>query len=364
VYVLVYIVSIIAYNIMAGSSFIMETSNKFKSSSNWLQPPAMISSEVRTAMSNNEITSTSNLRLPPTPRISSAVSDEIRPDLSPVHGGSLLTVQHAWPARRCSLDGETLRSRSDSFVSTANTVFRSRAGSTARSEAESGEYDDVSLSMALTPEPRHKQDFQVTDNRFAFSPGQLNKLLNPKSLAAFRMLGGLDGLASGLRTDLAAGLSMDERRLDGYVTFEQATGMAVERKPEDDSEFQKQEASATAAGNDTPFADRLRIFGRNQLPDRQRKGFLGLLWDAYNDKIMILLTVAAVISLSLGMYEALSGGSRVDWIEGVAICVTILLVTVVMAANDWQKERQFAQLSKHVSTDFLSSFSRLREWIN
>ena len=79
---------------------------------------------------------------------------------------------------------------------------------------------------------------------------------------------------------------------------------------------------------------------------------------------MILLTVAAVISLSLGMYEALSGGSRVDWIEGVAICVTILLVTVVMAANDWQKERQFAQLSKHVSTDFLSSFSRLREWIN
>jgi P-type Ca2+ transporter type 2C len=340
----------------------METSYKFESSSDWLQPPAMASSEVRTAVSCNEITSISNQRLRPTPSISFAASDQIRSDQSPVHDGNLLMVQHAWPSGRCSLDGETLRSRSDSFVSTANTVVRSRAGSTAKLEAEGSEYDDVPLSTALVPDPRHKRDFQVVDNRFAFSPGQLNKLLNPKSLAAFRMLGGLDGLASGLRTDLVAGLSVDERRLDGYITFEEATGMAAARKQDDDG---RKEAPATAADNtDRPFADRLRVFGRNQLPDRQRKSFLRLLWEAYNDKIMILLTIAAVISLALGIYEALTGGSRVDWIEGVAICVTVLLVTVVTAANDWQKERQFAQLSKHVSTNLPLSFFRPRDSIS
>ena len=63
---------------------------------------------------------------------------------------------------------------------------------------------------------------------------------------------------------------------------------------------------------------------------------------------MILLTIAAVISLSLGVYEAASGQSQVDWIEGVAICVAILIVVAATAGNDWQKERQFAKLNRRV----------------
>lgn len=70
---------------------------------------------------------------------------------------------------------------------------------------------------------------------------------------------------------------------------------------------------------------------------------------AYNDKIIILLTIAAIVSLSLGIYETVSGGTGVDWVEGVAICVAILIVTVVTAVNDWQKEKQFAKLNKRAS---------------
>lgn len=70
---------------------------------------------------------------------------------------------------------------------------------------------------------------------------------------------------------------------------------------------------------------------------------------AYNDKIIILLTIAAIVSLSLGIYETVDGGTGVDWVEGVAICVAIFIVTVVTAVNDWQKERQFAKLNKRVS---------------
>ena len=73
-----------------------------------------------------------------------------------------------------------------------------------------------------------------------------------------------------------------------------------------------------------------------------------MLWDAYNDRIILLLTAAAVVSLSLGIYEAASGQSQVDWIEGVAVCVAIFIVVSATAVNDWQKERQFVRLNKLV----------------
>lgn len=253
-----------------------------------------------------------------------------------------------------SLDGETLRSRSGSFNSVADTVVRSRANSDAGSLPSKGVYDDVSVSEALNPDPRNEEDFHVDDNRFAFSPGQLNKMLNPKSLAAFQALGGLRGLACGLRTDLTSGLSVDEGRLEGAVTFEEATSLSESR--------QRQESSSmgiSASSPDLQFPDRIRVFSQNRLPARKSAGILKLLWLAYNDKIIILLTIAAVVSLSLGIYETVRKGRGVDWVEGVAICVAIIIVTVVTAANDWQKERQFAKLNERVR---LLTFARM--WLN
>lgn len=178
----------------------------------------------------------------------------------------------------------------------------------------------------------------MDDNKFAFTPGQLNKLLNPKSLAAFQALGGLRGLERGLRTDLTSGLSVDEARLEGTIGFEEATSQSTSDKkvpiPDDNSSDASQ------------FQDRVRVFNWNRLPARKSTGILKLLWIAYNDKIIILLTIAAIVSLSLGIYETIDAGHGVDWIEGVAICVAILIVTIVTAANDWQKERQFVKLSK------------------
>ncbi|KAK2029928.1 hypothetical protein LX32DRAFT_692836 [Colletotrichum zoysiae] len=54
---------------------------------------------------------------------------------------------------------------------------------------------------ALMPDPGMEADFIVPDNPFAFSPGQLNKLLNPKSLSAFQALGGLYGIEKSLQTE-------------------------------------------------------------------------------------------------------------------------------------------------------------------
>lgn len=213
------------------------------------------------------------------------------------------------------------------------------------SEDPREDIDDVSVSEALRPDPRNENDFHVENNKFAFSPGQLNKMLNPKSLAAFQALGGLRGLERGLRTDLTSGLSIDESCLEGSVGFEEATSLK-----QASMDAQPAQIDTLPTATDSQFEDRIRVFSQNRLPARKTTGILKLFWLAYNDKIIILLTIAAVVSLSLGIYETVSAGHGVDWIEGVAICVAILIVTIVTAANDWQKERQFAKLNKRVST--------------
>ena len=183
----------------------------------------------------------------------------------------------------------------------------------------------------------------MENNPFAFTPGQLNKLLNPKSLSALVALGGPRGIERGLRTSFTAGLSIDEQRLDGKVTFDEAT--STEKKAAYSESPVSSEDALPAHDVKSQFEDRLRVFKDNRLPERKPDGILKLIWRAYNDKILILLSIAAVISLALGLYETFSAGHGVEWIEGVAIIVAITIVVTVGAANDWQKERQFAKLN-------------------
>lgn len=179
-------------------------------------------------------------------------------------------------------------------------------------------------------------------------------MLNPKSLGAFHALGGLRGLEKGLRTNRTAGLSMDEEEMPGTVSFDEAV-KAGESESSRTGDLRRTETSKTTASTrkqkETGYADRRRIFSDNRLPERKAKSLLQLAWMAYNDKVLILLTIAAVISLALGLYETFGqshedGEAPVEWVEGVAIMVAILIVVVVGAVNDWQKERQFVKLNK------------------
>ncbi|KAH8659076.1 calcium transporting P-type ATPase-like protein [Tricladium varicosporioides] len=208
---------------------------------------------------------------------------------------------------------------------------------------------------ALEPDPGTEHLFEVENNKFAFSPGQLSKLLNPKSLSAFYKLGGVIGLEKGLRTNITSGLSVDETLLDGATTFENATGAAslpdgvpagTEKKPT--LGIRRTSTRGNAA---SPFVDRKRVFADNRLPEKRGKSLLELAWITYNDKVLILLTVAAVVSLALGLYQTLGqyhppGEPKVEWVEGVAIMAAIIIVVVVGTLNDWQKERQFVKLNR------------------
>ncbi|SPJ72241.1 probable calcium P-type ATPase NCA-3 [Fusarium torulosum] len=198
----------------------------------------------------------------------------------------------------------------------------------------------------LKPDPGEEAAFHVENNPFAFSPGQLAKLINPKNLPAFVALGGLPGLEKGLRTDSRAGLSADEGKLSNSVSFEEATST----NPESPKASAPPATEAHGHGKDA-FPDRKRVYGPNRLPETKSKSFLELAWIALQDRVLILLCIAAVVSLALGLYQTFGGsheegGAKVEWVEGVAIIVAITIVVVVGAANDWQKERQFQKLNQ------------------
>ena len=215
----------------------------------------------------------------------------------------------------------------------------------------------ISDENALQSTEADKEDFNVQNNPFAFSPGQLNKQLNPKSLAAFHALGGLAGLEKGLRTDVKSGLSVDETSLQGSVSFQDAVSSAtggMKQIIEDTDQESPQQSELHKDLGEDRYIDRRRIFKDNSLPPRKPKSFWYLVWAAYNDKMIILLSVAAVVSLALGIYESVDAskhessdpGKKVAWVEGVAIFIAILIVVSAGALNDWKKEKQFAKLNK------------------
>ena len=204
---------------------------------------------------------------------------------------------------------------------------------------------------ALNADPGTEADFEVTDNKFAFSPGQLNKLLNPKSLPAFHALGGLRGLEKGLRTDRSTGLSVDEKTLEGSVSFEDARSAVTQdtdQKGAPRRALTRSSTSATTKLAEDSFSDRKRIYMDNRLPEKKPKSIFELAWLAFQDKVIILLSVAAVVSLALGIYQSVQkvDGETIQWVEGVAIIVAVVIVVSVGALNDWQKERQFVKLNK------------------
>ncbi len=109
------------------------------------------------------------------------------------------------------------------------------------------------------------------------------------------------------------------------------------------------------------LADRRAVYGRNVLPSRASKTLLQLMWLALKDKVLVLLSIAAVVSLALGLFQDFGtpvsdrqfscGEGKtcteppVDWVEGVAIMVAVVIVVGVGSVNDWQKERQFKALN-------------------
>lgn len=117
------------------------------------------------------------------------------------------------------------------------------------------------------------------------------------------------------------------------------------------SKHEADQAEAPHKSSTGGFADRQRVFSDNRLPEKKSKTIWELAWTTYNDRVLILLTIAAVVSLALGLFQTFGtphkpGQPKVEWVEGVAIMVAIFIVVLVGTLNDWQMERQFNKLNE------------------
>ncbi|KAK3564632.1 hypothetical protein QTP86_024257 [Hemibagrus guttatus] len=135
------------------------------------------------------------------------------------------------------------------------------------------------------------------------------------------------------------------------------------------------------------LARRKEEFGKNFIPPKKPKTFLQLVWEALQDVTLIILEVAAMISLGLSFYNpsdaereinsslpalwlcpGLTVLSVVDcgraaagveddteaetgWIEGAAILLSVACVVLVTAFNDWSKEKQFRGLQNRIEQE-------------
>ncbi|KAM9584617.1 plasma membrane calcium-transporting ATPase 3 isoform 2-T2 [Morphnus guianensis] len=112
---------------------------------------------------------------------------------------------------------------------------------------------------------------------------------------------------------------------------------------------------------------RRQVFGQNWIPPKRPKTFVELVWEALQDVTLIILEVAAVVSLGLSFYAPPSGDTEVcghasggtedegeaeaGWIEGAAILLSVACVVLVTAFNDWSKERQFRGLQSRIEQE-------------
>jgi P-type Ca2+ transporter type 2C len=212
----------------------------------------------------------------------------------------------------------------------------------------------VSETAIMQFEHDAEEDNKAAQNPFAFSPNTLDKLLNLKSLSAFYAFGGLRGLEIGLRTNRHCGLGVDETVLHGNVTFGDVkaalTGARISSAETANAPSALKVSRSSSAHTHGHFTDRKRIFKDNRLPVTTPKSFLQLMWAAYNDKVLMLLTAAAIVSLAIGLYQTFNtphSGSNppLEWVEGVSIIVAIVIIVLVGSANDYKKERQFLKLN-------------------
>ncbi|KAL4452347.1 hypothetical protein ABPG75_008009 [Micractinium tetrahymenae] len=142
---------------------------------------------------------------------------------------------------------------------------------------------------------------------FGDLPGRLSAINEHKDNAGWAELGGLEGAAAALKVSLHDGVS-------------------------------------AAASKGCDLESRRAAFGANKFKEIPPKSFFKLWLAALKDPTLIMLMAAALVSTVLGVAVP---AEREDsaWSEGVAIWVAVLVVSLVGAFNDWNKDRQFQKLN-------------------
>jgi len=160
------------------------------------------------------------------------------------------------------------------------------------------------------------QTAATTVDLFEIMPDHLSSLLDPKNLNELSAMGGVLGIAIRLGINIHSGPTPHERVI---------------------------------------LASH---YGQNRLPPKKAPSLFKAILEAFLDKMLLLLTAAALVSLSIGIYEDIINQTLTHWIEGTAILFAVFLVVMANALNDYQRERQFRKLSSSAEDRLVKVLSK------
>lgn len=116
---------------------------------------------------------------------------------------------------------------------------------------------------------------------------------------------------------------------------------------------------------------RVSFYGKNEIPPKAPKTLLRLAFEALQDTTLVMLMICAVISISLSFYHPdgeiadeeyrnreKKEMSSLEWVEGAAIMIAVVVVVFVTAFNDWRKEKQFRGLQDRIESENVASVIR------
>jgi Ca2+-transporting ATPase len=138
---------------------------------------------------------------------------------------------------------------------------------------------------------------------FGIKEDQLTTLTRDHNYSALQQYGGISGVANMLKTDTEKGIG----------------------------------------GDDADLMARRNAFGSNTYPRKKGRSFLAFVWDACKDLTLIILMVAAAVSLALGITTE---GIKEGWYDGASIAFAVLLVVFVTAISDYKQSLQFQNLNE------------------
>ncbi|GAM20513.1 hypothetical protein SAMD00019534_036880, partial [Acytostelium subglobosum LB1] len=148
-------------------------------------------------------------------------------------------------------------------------------------------------------------------DEFKFDLKTLGSLVDvPKNPDLLKEIGGPQGLADGLKSSLKDGLPNEQNSTE---------------------------------------TNRVHIYGKNILPPPPHTPLWRIVLDALSDHILILLIVAAVVSIILGAVPATSEDPKIAWVDGVAILVAVVIVVTVTSVNDFKNQARFRDLNEKTS---------------
>ncbi|XP_054784018.1 calcium-transporting ATPase 9, plasma membrane-type-like isoform X1 [Prosopis cineraria] len=142
----------------------------------------------------------------------------------------------------------------------------------------------------------------ISGDNFGVGLEQLASMSKDQNIAALQEYGGVKGLSDLLKSDLEKGIN----------------------------------------GDDDDILKRKVTFGTNTYPKKKGRTFWMFLWDAWQDLTLIILIIAAVVSLALGIKTE---GLEEGWYDGGSIAFAVFLVIIVTAASDYRQSLQFQNLN-------------------